>query len=198
MKANEIINLCYEELGYIGKKSNKDLYDKTANITGLYTKYAQELYDAGYYNFNKNGYNYCCVFTDWLFYHLTGSKEEAIKIKPYSLYGAGVTWSKKAFADAGRIENVPKLGACIFFLDKSKELAHTGVVVGIDADTITTIEGNISKKVVEKTYKITDATIDSYGYPFYEEEPEPQPEEWKTVAEWPGMDGTVYRLQEKK
>lgn len=50
MKANEPILVAFAELGYIGKKSNAQLDDKTANITGLWTKYARDLNDAGYYN----------------------------------------------------------------------------------------------------------------------------------------------------
>ena len=200
MKANEIINLALEEVGYCGKKSNKDLYDPTANQLGLYTKYAQELYDAGYYNFNKSGYDYCCVFTDWLFFHIAGTKEEAIKVKPYQILNAGIKWSKGSFENVGRIGNIPKAGACIFFLDKKKELAHTGVVVEVGDDYITTVEGNVSKKVVQKSYKLNDPLIDSYGYPFYEEDPEPtpEPEDWKTIAQWNGLDNKVYRLQEKQ
>lgn len=200
MKASEIIELAKSEVGYCGKKSNKDLYDPTGNQLGLFTKYAQELYDAGYYNFNKSGYDYCCVFTDWLFFHIAGTKEEAIKVKPYNLYNAGITWSKKSFVDVGRIINSPKPGACIYFLDKSKELAHTGLVIEVGDDYITTVEGNVSKKVVQKTYKINDPCIDSYGWPFYEEEPEPPTpvDDWDTLAEWKDIDGHTLRLQKSK
>ena len=200
MRPEDIIKLAKSEVGYVGKKSNKDLYAPTANTIGLYTKYAQDLYEAGYYNFNKNGYDWCCVFTDWLFWKCAGeNKEEAIKVKPYQILNAGIKWSKGSFENVGRIGNTPKAGACIFFLDKSKQLAHTGVVVEVGDDYITTVEGNVSKKTVQKTYKLTDPYIDSYGYPFYEEEPEPpQPiEDWTTIAEWPGLEGKQYRLQER-
>lgn len=195
MKPSEVIEVCKQEVGYIGKKSNKDLYDPTANTLGLYTKYAQELYDAGYYNFNKNGYNYCCVFTDWVFFHIAGTKEEAIKVKPYQILNAGVKWSKQSFVDAGRIIDMPRPGACIYFLDSKKELAHTGIVIEVGDDTLTTIEGNVGKKVVMKTYKLNDPCIDSYGWPFYEEEPQPEPEEWEVLATWKDVDGKELRLQ---
>lgn len=200
MKANEIIELAKSEVGYIGKKSNNDLYDKTANTIGLYTKYAQELYDADYYNGNKQGFSYCTVFADWLFFHIAGSKEEATKVKPYNILNAGVTWAKKAFVDVGRLIDSPKPGAIIFFVDKSKQLAHTGVVVEVGDDYITTVEGNVSKKVVQKTYKLNDPLIDSYGWPFYEEEPEPTPtpDEWETIAEWKDIDGVTLRLQKSR
>ena len=195
MKASEVIALANQEVGYIAKKSNKDLELPEANPIGLYTKYAQDLYNAGYYNFSKNGYDYCCVFTDWLFYHIAGSKEEAIKVKPYSILNAGIKWSKQSFADAGRLIDRPKAGACIYFLDSKKELAHTGIIVEVGDTTLTTVEGNVGKKVVRKTYKLGDPCIDSYGWPFYEEEPEPVVDNWVTVAEWVGTDGHTLRLQ---
>ena len=201
MKVNELLDTARAEIGYIGKRSNKDLYDPTANVIGLYTKYAEDLYKAGYYNFNKNGYDYCCVFADWVFWKCAGeNKEEAIKVKPYNLYNAGITWAHKAFADVGRTSKFPQVGACIFFLDKSKELCHIGLVEEVGDTTITTIEGNVSKKVVRKTYNINDPVIYDYGLPFYEEEPtppEPQ-DEWLTLANWVDIDGKELRLQKKK
>ena len=95
MKAKDVIELALSEVGYLGKKSNAKLYEKTANTSGKYNKYAQELYEAGYYNANKNGFNYCAIFVDWLFYHLAGSKEDAIEVKPYNIYNASCTWCKK-------------------------------------------------------------------------------------------------------
>ena len=204
MKPNEIIELAKSEVGYIGKKSrDSNLYDKTSDPIGNFTKYARDLANSGYYNFDKSGYDWCCVFTDWLFWKASGeNKEEAIKIKPYQILNAGIRWSKGSFENAGRIGSVPKPGACIFFLDKSKELAHTGVVVECGDTSITTVEGNVGRKVVQKSYKLNDPLIDSYGYPFYEEEeptPGPEPDEnWITLAEWKDINGKSLRLQQSK
>lgn len=204
MKVEELLNVARAEVGYIGKRSNKDLDDPVANQIGLYNKYARDLWMDGapdhYYNGNKNGFSYCTVFADWIFWVTAGrNKEEAIKVKPYNVLNAGVTWARKAFGDVNRLGNYPKVGACVFFKDKSGELCHIGIVESVSDDTITTIEGNVGKKVVRKSYKLNDNYINDYGYPFYEEEPEPpQPtEEWETVAEWPGKEGS-YRLQYKK
>ena len=38
-----IVYKALEEVGYLGKRSNKDLDDKTANAGGKYTKYARDL-----------------------------------------------------------------------------------------------------------------------------------------------------------
>ena len=55
--AKTVIDLAEQEVGYLEKASNANLDDKTANAgSGNYTKYARDLYNAGYYNGNKNGY----------------------------------------------------------------------------------------------------------------------------------------------
>ena len=173
MKAKDVIELALSEVGYLGKKSNAKLYEKTANTSGKYNKYAQELYEAGYYNANKNGFNYCAIFVDWLFYHLAGSKEDAIEVKPYNIYNASCTWCKKAYQSAGRLSDKPEIGAQVFFKNSAGEVTHTGIIVDINSDEgIVTVEGNVANNVVTCTYDLTNSRLDSFGLPFYEEEPE--------------------------
>lgn len=173
MKAKDVIELALSEVGYLGKKTNAKLYEKTANTSGKYNKYAQELYEAGYYNANKNGFNYCAIFVDWLFYHLAGSKEDAIEVKPYNIYNASCTWCKKAYQTAGRLSDKPEIGAQVFFKNAAGEVTHTGIIVDINSDEgIVTVEGNVSNNVVTCTYDLTSSRLDSFGLPFYEEEPE--------------------------
>ena len=173
MKAKDVIELALSEVGYLGKKSNAKLYEKTANTSGKYNKYAQELYEAGYYNANKNGFNYCAIFVDWLFYHLAGSKEDAIEVKPYNIYNASCTWCKKAYQTAGRLTDKPEIGAQVFFKNSAGEVTHTGIIVDINSDEgIVTVEGNVANNVVTCTYDLTSSRLDSFGLPFYEEEPE--------------------------
>ena len=173
MKRTDIIKLALEEVGYLGKKSNAKLYEKTANTSGKYNKYAQELYEAGYYNANKNGFNYCAIFVDWLFFHIAGSKEDAIEVKPYNIYNASCTWCKKAYQSAGRLSDKPEIGAQVFFKNSAGEVSHTGIIVDINSDEgIVTVEGNVSNNVVTCTYDLTNSRLDSFGLPFYEEEPE--------------------------
>ena len=106
----------------------------------------------------------------------------------------------KKYANQGRVGNEPKPGACIYFKDSTGELCHVGWVEKVEGDTVYTIEGNASQKVQRKSYNINYNRIDSYGYPFYEEEPtppEPQ-DEWLTLANWVDIDGKELRLQKKK
>lgn len=173
MKAKDVIELALSEVGYLGKKTNAKLYEKTANTSGKYNKYAQELYEAGYYNANKNGFNYCAIFVDWLFYKLAGSKEDAIEVKPYNIYNASCTWCKKAYQSAGRLSDKPEIGAQVFFKNSAGEVTHTGIIVDINSDEgIVTVEGNVANNVVTCTYDLTSSRLDSFGLPFYEEEPE--------------------------
>ena len=174
MTANELIAVAAEEIGYTGKKSNKNLDDKTANITGKYTKYAQDLYEAGYYNGNKNGWDWCCVFVDWCFWTACGrDKFRAEAVKPVSVLGATVKYAYNLLNSEGRIASEPSVGAQIFFKDSSGELAHTGLVSKVRGDEIETIEGNWGNKVASRTLKKNDYTIAGYGLPYYEEEVTP-------------------------
>lgn len=173
MKVSDLIKIAEAELGYIGKKSNMDLDDKTANIVGKYTKYARDLNDAGYYNGNKNGFDWCCVFVDWCFWIASNrSKEDAMLVKPTGIYGAGVYWAYKELRDKGMTTTIPQAGNQIFFKDSTGELSHTGLVKSVDTEkqTVTTIEGNWQNKVMSRTLPISDSSIYEYGRPNYEAE----------------------------
>ena len=64
--ARELVAIAEAEVGYLEKKSNADLDSKTGNAGSKnYTKYARDLHKAGYYQANKNGYEWCEVFNDW-------------------------------------------------------------------------------------------------------------------------------------
>ncbi len=190
MRASEIVRIATEERGYSGKKSNADLYDKTANVVGKYTKYSQELFEAGYYNGNKNGYSWCCCFKDWCFYVAAGrNKDAANAVCPTGVYGAGVKWAQMYMDKAGLISDTPEVGSVVFYIDTADgEYAHTGIVVGVNDTEITTIEGNWGKAVTQRVVKRTDPRIKCYGHPVYEAEPKPEPEtpdqpDWGKIAD---------------
>ena len=63
--AKQVVDIALGELGYHEKASNNNLDSKTGNSGGNnWTKYARDLANAGYYNGNKNGYEWCDVFVD--------------------------------------------------------------------------------------------------------------------------------------
>lgn len=195
---SKLLAIAEAELGYLEKKSNSQLDSKTANAgSNNYTKYARDLHKAGYYQANKNGYEWCDMFVDWC--HLMaaeGDAKEAQRVICQSgPYGAGCTYSSKYYKNAGRFFKEPKPGDQIFFLGKDmKSIVHTGHVKAVDKTYVYTIEGNTSGAsdvvangggVCEKKYKLTYSRIYGYGRPLYDEEtatpqkPTPTPDEKK-------------------
>jgi len=174
MTTKELLNVAEAEIGYVGKKSNADLDSKTANVVGKYTKYAEDLYHAGYYGgYNKNGFAWCAVFVDWCFWMASDkNKDNAMLVKPTGIYGAGVYFAYKELLDKGMITIYPQAGDQIFFKDSSGELAHTGLVKSVNAEdqTLETIEGNWKNQVLSRKLPISDASIFAYGRPNYEAE----------------------------
>ena len=189
MTGAQVIEVARREIGYIGKKSNAQLDDPTANVSGNWTKYGRDLNDAGYYNGNKNGYDYCCQFVDWGFLQAAGGdKTKATSVKPSPIYGAVVKYVKQAFVQLGRFDTTdPRVGDQIIFREWNKTLkewipSHTGIITAVDtaAGKISTIEGNVGGHAVkEKSYKLTDSYIDGFCHPFYDEDPEPDPGDLK-------------------
>lgn len=183
MTAAQVIEVARREIGYIGKKSNAQLDDPTANVTGLWTKYARDLNEASYYNGDKNGHDYCCIFVDWCFLKgAGGDKGKATAVKPSPELGAVVKYVKQAFIQLGRFDTTdPRVGDQIIFKEwntKAKAWipSHTGIITAVDsaAGKISTIEGNVGGHAVkEKTYKLIDSYIDGFCHPFYDEEPDP-------------------------
>ena len=167
--ASNLIKIAEAQLGYREKASNSQLDDPTANAgSANYTKYARDLYAAGYYNGNKNGYAWCDVFVDWCFWMLCGKDKkaaEAMECQTGTL-GAGCTFSAQYYRNAGRYSTTPRVGDQAFF----KNYAHTGIVTAVTADTVSTIEGNSDNRVKRHTYKRTSGTIIGYGHPKYEAE----------------------------
>lgn len=173
----KIIAAAKDEIGYRGKKTNSQLYDKTANAGGKYTKYAAELDAIKFYNGKKNGYDYCDVFTDWLFFHCWG-EEAALELtcQPKGSCGAGVKYSASYYKTKNQFYTAkPKAGDQIFF-GTSSSFTHTGLVVDVDSKYVYTVEGNTSNSegvyptggcVCNKKYLLTYEKIKGYGRPNY-------------------------------
>lgn len=173
----KVIDIALAEVGYLEKKTNANLNSKTANAgSGNWTKYARDLDNiAGWYNGKKNGYAWCAVFVDWCFVQAYGV-DKAKKMTKHTTLGAGCNYAAKAYKDAGRWHTTPKVGDEIFFRSGSASYAHTGLVVAVSANTVTTIEGNTSGAsgvisngggVCKKSYKLGSSSIVGYGRPDY-------------------------------
>lgn len=168
--ASKLIKIAQAEIGYKEKETNSKLDSKTANAgDSNYTKYAKDLNKADYYNGNKNGYDWCDVFVDWLFYQLCGKdskKAQAIICQTGDL-GAGCVFSAQYYKNAKRYyTSNPKVGDQVFFGDYE----HTGIVEKVSGKKITTIEGNTGNQVKRCTHKVGDGYVTGFGRPKYDAE----------------------------
>ncbi len=177
---DKIIKIALDEVGYLEKKSNYQLDDKTANAGyGNFTKYARDLDAIGnFYNYPKNGYPWCDVFFDWLVVKAFGvdNAKKILNQPNYSL-GAGCVFSARYYRDIGRFyTSNPQVGDQIFFGSYGNE-EHTGIVYKVDTNNVYTIEGNTSGAsgvvangggVCKKSYAINYYKIVGYGRPNYD------------------------------
>ena len=168
-----------KELGYIEKRSNSQLQDKTANAgSGNYTKYAADIDEnyPNFYNGKKNGFPWCDVYIDDGFINVFGYNN-AIKMlcSKEKSSGAGCIYSADYYRAKGRFFKTPKVGDQIFFGSTGNE-THTGFVTAVTASTVTTNEGNTSDElgvvpnggmVCQKQYNRNSYYIVGYGRPDY-------------------------------
>lgn len=167
------------EVGYLEKNTNdlKYLYNKTANSgSNNYNKYGYELASTDIFNGNKNGYAWCTSFYCWLWYHLWGAEKtkKALYLPSKSL-AADCDFAVQYYKAKGKFGSTPQLGAQIFFKSSDGSYyAHTGAVVGYDANYVYTVEGNTSGAsgvvangggVAAKSYSRNYSRIGGYGYP---------------------------------
>ena len=189
VKAADVIKVADNEVGYLEKASNTKLDDKTANSgSANYTKYARDLAAAGYYNGNKNGYEWCDVFVDWCFYTACGNdrkKAEALQCQTGDL-GAGTGFSMGYYKAQGRLDTVPRVGDQVFFRYSGSGVDHTGIVTDVTADRISTVEGNSGNSVRRKSYERSYYAIIGYGHPKYDAD---------TIGEEKTVDITLAQLK---
>ncbi len=181
--AKKLLEIALAEAGYLEKKSLSRLDDKTANAgSGNFTKYARDLYAAGYYNGNKQGVAWCSMFADWCHYIAAGKdKALAQKISCQSgVYGASCTYSMGYYQAAGRFFKDPQPGDQIYF-GSGKTAEHTGIVWKVSDGCVFTVEGNTSEKsgvvsngggVFQKSYPLNSGKILGYGRPCWQEQEE--------------------------
>lgn len=176
-----VIQTATNEVGYLEKKTNSQLDDKTANAGyNNWTKYARDLDNIGFYNGKKNGYAWCDMFVDWCFVQTFGL-EAALQLTGQEKNGSGASTTASAnyYKQIGRFYKTnPQPGDQIFFSnDGGKSMNHTGLVIKVTKDKVYTIEGNTSSTngvvpnggaVRTKSYSLTYNKIGGYGRPKYE------------------------------
>lgn len=165
------------QVGYLEKRTNDQLEDKTANAGrnnwNKYADYIDKNYPA-FYNGRKNGYSWCDIFVDCGFIQVFGYKN-ALKMlyQPERSAGAGCKYSANYYRANNAFYNYPQVGDQVFFGEYGNE-GHTGFVVEANGDFIYTIEGNTSSGygvesngdgVYLKRYNIKTQYIPGYGRP---------------------------------
>ena len=128
-----LIATAQAEIGYMEKKSNAQLDDKTANVgNGNYTKYWRDLKPSW------NGSAWCAVWVSWCMYKTFGLETAKKLLKhendfPYVYCPTlGARFTKYANPQRGDI--------VIFY--RNGTFAHTGIVTKVEGDKFYTIEGN--------------------------------------------------------
>lgn len=166
--ASRLLEIAAAEIGYHEKVSNAYLDSNTANSgSGNWTKYARDLYNAGFFNGNKNGYAWCAVYVTWCFWQLAGKDREKSNYIQCQTgdCGAGCSFSAQYYKDLGRFyTSNPQPGDQIFFRG-SGTVAHTGLVESVAGGYVVTIEGNTSDQVARRTYTLGNGSIYGYGRP---------------------------------
>lgn len=170
MSAERIIEIALAEVGYLEKKSNSQLNDKTANAgTANWTKYG--VWYGDYTGAGSSFYNtyWCAMFVSWCSNKAgTGDATGYFAYCPY--------WVSH-FKNKGQwVTSNPKAGDIIFF-HSGGTANHVGLVYKVSGTTVYTVEGNTSSGnntvvangggVFTKSYSTSNSRILGYGRPKY-------------------------------
>ena len=170
---DKLIKVAEEQVGYLEKKSNKDLDDKTKNAgSGNYTKYNRDL--LAWTGVGSINAQWCQAFVDWCFITAFGLEDAKKLIYVWTNY---TPTGSDAFKKRGRYikrgKGTPKRGDVIYFYSSAKgRIGHVGIVYKVDGKKVYTIEGNTSGAsslitngggVKRKSYSLSSTYIDGYG-----------------------------------
>lgn len=182
----QVLTLAAKYIGYKEKASNKDLYSFEGNAgKGNYTMFQEELAKAGFWNNNKQGYEWCTSFVAWCFWRLCGNVEAKRILCLTGDYGAScVSWAKY-YASQARLFTKPQVGDQYFQRGSDGKPCHTGIVERVNGNTFVTIEGNYGNAVQRVTHTLNN-TVYGFGRPKYTMESEDEEmQRWKTIDDVP-------------
>ena len=170
---DRLIQVAEGEIGYLEKKSNKDLDSKTANAgSGNYTKYNRDM--RAWAKSASLSDQWCQNFVDWCFvtaFGLDPAKKLIYTFTNYTPTGSSAFKKKDRYIKRGA--GKPKRGDVIYFYSSAKgRIGHVGIVYKVTSSTVYTIEGNTSGAstlvtngggVRKKSYSLKSSYIDGYG-----------------------------------
>ena len=182
----QVLDLAAKYIGYKEKASNKDLYSFEGNAgKGNYTMFQDELAKAGFWNNNKQGYEWCTSFVAWCFWRLCGNVEAKQILCLTGDYGASCTMWAKYYAEQARLFTKPKVGDQYFQRGSDGKPCHTGIVESVSGNTFVTIEGNYGN-AVQRVTRYLGSTVYGFGRPKYTaESKDEEMERWKTIEDVP-------------
>lgn len=168
---HKLLDIAKTEVGYLEKKSNKDLDSKTANAgSGNYTKYWRDLKPS------YQGQAWCNCFVNWCFVKAFGESVAKKLLCTSGEWSYYTPTSAQYFKDSKRWHSTPQVGDIIYFKNTSR-IHHVGIVYKVGPNIVYTIEGNTSNgsavianggTVCEKSYAYANNTsIAGYGRPDY-------------------------------
>lgn len=168
----KVLNIASAEVGYLEKRSNSNLYNKTANAgSANYTKYGYEMHKLQPFNMDYPA-AWCDAFVDWCFVQAFGVDLARVLLHGFDDY---TVLSAQYFMNKKQWHTSPKAGDQIFFKN-STGICHTGLVYKVDSTYVYTIEGNTSSAsgvvanggaVAKKKYSLSYSRIAGYGRPNY-------------------------------
>lgn len=128
----KLILIAKNEIGYLEKKSNIQLDDKTANAgSNNYTKYWRDIKPS------YQGQPWCAAFVSWCFMKAfgLGKAKKLLKHWPYVYC--------PTMSELFTLNSYPKIGDIVIFYHNGT-FTHTGLVTAVIGDKFYTIEGNTS------------------------------------------------------
>lgn len=110
--------------------------------------------------YGMNGEPWCAMFVSWCAYN-AGILNNIVPKYAYCPYG--VNWYKEHNKYASNSANyIPKPGDTIMF-QTNGVIDHTGIIIDFSNNIITTIEGNSSDMVAQRSYPKENSRIHGYG-----------------------------------
>ncbi len=129
---NKVLKIAKAEVGYLEKRSNYNLDDKTSNAgTNNYTKYWRDIHPT----LQKSPW--CACFVTWVLVQAFGRDKAKKLLKHYPFVYC------PTLGGLFKLNANPSVGDIVLFY-RNGTFAHTGIVTGVKGDYFTTIEGNTS------------------------------------------------------
>ena len=163
MSVEKMLEIARGEVGYLEKRSNAYLDDKTTNAgSNNYNKYARDIWPS------LQAQPWCELFVSWC--GIKAGEQDAVG--KFSYVPSHIQFFRNRGQYFSRGAKTPQAGDIIFFGDE----AHVGMVEYVSGGYVHTIEGNTSGGstlvangggVHQKTYPLTSSYIMGYGRPAY-------------------------------